>query len=158
MFSISGVKLDLILVLRSHFFEYLRETLHKHAFEHLEAARREKEVSYIFPSTVNGWLSLNSLKACDWAGRIVGACASPRSSTKTNGYATLFNYMFVHGGQYDTKYVTSEFLLRTAFVADQIWGFMPVVFSYQLIATMQSVRTGQAWTARFTYHKYNLIY
>ena len=38
----SGVKFDLILVLRSQFFEYLRETLYKHALEHLEAARQEK--------------------------------------------------------------------------------------------------------------------
>ena len=31
-----GVKYDLILVLRSQFFENLRETLCKHAFDHLE--------------------------------------------------------------------------------------------------------------------------
>ena len=29
-----------------------------------------------------------------------------------------------HGGQYDTKYVTFEYLLHAAFVADEIWGFM----------------------------------
>ena len=40
--SILGVKYDRILVLRSHFFEYLRLTLCKHALEHLEAARSEK--------------------------------------------------------------------------------------------------------------------
>ena len=34
-----GVKYDLIVVLRSQFFECLRETLYKHALEHLEAAR-----------------------------------------------------------------------------------------------------------------------
>ena len=28
----------------------------------------------------------------------------------------------VHGGQYDTKYVTFEQLTRAAFVADTIWG------------------------------------
>ena len=37
-YSILGVKFDLILVLRSQFFELLRETLYKHALEHLEAA------------------------------------------------------------------------------------------------------------------------
>ena len=31
-----------MLVLRSQFFEYLCETLYKHALEHLEAARSEK--------------------------------------------------------------------------------------------------------------------
>ena len=30
----------------------------------------------------------------------------------------------VHDGQHDTKYVTFEFLLHTAFVADGIWGFV----------------------------------
>ena len=30
----------------------------------------------------------------------------------------------VHGGQYDTKYVTVELLLHAAFAADEIWGFM----------------------------------
>ena len=33
-----------MLVLRSQFFEYLRETLYKHALEHLEAAGPEKEM------------------------------------------------------------------------------------------------------------------
>ena len=28
----------------------------------------------------------------------------------------------VHGGQHDTKYVTFEFLVHAAFVADEIWG------------------------------------
>ena len=45
--SIFGVEHDLFLVLRSQFFEYLRETAYKHALEHLEAAR----LSYfIFPA------------------------------------------------------------------------------------------------------------
>ena len=30
----------------------------------------------------------------------------------------------VHGGQYDTKYMAFELLLRVAFVPDEIWGFM----------------------------------
>ena len=38
VFSISDVKLDLIMVIRSQFSEYLRETSHKHALEHLGAA------------------------------------------------------------------------------------------------------------------------
>ena len=43
-----GVKYDIILVLRSQFFEYLGETLYKHALEHLEAVRPEKNGKYIF--------------------------------------------------------------------------------------------------------------
>ena len=43
IYSILGVINDIILVLRSQFFEYLRETLYKHALEHLEAARSEQK-------------------------------------------------------------------------------------------------------------------
>ena len=39
-----GVKCGLLLVLRSQFFEYLRETGYKHALEHLEAARSQKKM------------------------------------------------------------------------------------------------------------------
>ena len=46
MYSILGVKSDLILVLRSQFFEFLREPLHKHALEHLEAAGSEKKIAH----------------------------------------------------------------------------------------------------------------
>ena len=31
----------------------------------------------------------------------------------------------VHGGQHDIKYVTFELLLQAAFVADEIWGYIP---------------------------------
>ena len=48
--SISGIKFDLILVLCSQFFEYWRETLYKHALEHLEAARPEKKWVSFFSS------------------------------------------------------------------------------------------------------------
>ena len=36
-----GHEYDFILTLRDQFFEYLRETLYKHALKHLEAARSE---------------------------------------------------------------------------------------------------------------------
>ena len=47
-----GVKFDLpvILVLRSQFFEYSRETLYKHALEHLEATPPEKKWVVLFHS------------------------------------------------------------------------------------------------------------
>ena len=32
----------------------------------------------------------------------------------------------VQGGQHDTKYVTFEFLLHAAFVADENWGLLPL--------------------------------
>ena len=46
--SILGVNDHLMSVLRSQFFEYLRETLYKHALEHLEAARPEKKMAHFF--------------------------------------------------------------------------------------------------------------
>ena len=42
--SISGLKCYLMLVLRSQFVEYLRETLYNHALEHLEAAHPENKM------------------------------------------------------------------------------------------------------------------
>ena len=42
MDSIWGVEYDFVLVLLLQFFEYSREYLYKHAWEHLEAARSEK--------------------------------------------------------------------------------------------------------------------
>ena len=48
--SILGGNCDLILVLSSQFFEYLRETLYKNALEHLQAARLEKKWVIFFSS------------------------------------------------------------------------------------------------------------
>ena len=45
---ILGFKYDLISVLPSQLFEYLRETLGKHALEHPEAARSEKQWNKCF--------------------------------------------------------------------------------------------------------------
>ena len=111
MHSILGVKFDFILVLRSQFFEFLRETLYKHALEHLEAAGLP---------TVNAHLLLTSLKVCDWSGHIFGASASPRSLTKKLAMSPSST---VHGGQDDTEVVTFVLLSHEAFVADKIWGF-----------------------------------
>ena len=77
-----AIKFDLILVLRSQFFDVLHATLYKHASEHLEAAASEKNRSFFFFSTVNAYLLLTSLKVCDWSGHIFGASASPRSLKK----------------------------------------------------------------------------
>ena len=46
MYSILGFKFDLILVLRSQFFDFLRETLYKYALEHLKAAGPEKKGTF----------------------------------------------------------------------------------------------------------------
>ena len=53
IYSISGVKFDLKLVLHTQFFEHLREPLYKHALEHLEAARPEENGNLVFLPTVN---------------------------------------------------------------------------------------------------------
>ena len=44
-----------MLVLRIYFFDYLCETLYKHALKQLEAARPEKNVIFFLP-TVNAWI------------------------------------------------------------------------------------------------------
>ena len=41
---ILGIKFDVVVVLRSQFFEFLRETLYKHALEHLEEAGPAKKM------------------------------------------------------------------------------------------------------------------
>ena len=56
VYSILSVKNDLIVVLRSQFFDFLRETLYKHALEHLEAAGPKKKI--IFFSSYNKGLSI----------------------------------------------------------------------------------------------------
>ena len=109
------------MVLRSQFFEFWRETLYKHALEHLEAAGPEKTWdNFFFLPSVNAYLLLTSLKLCEWSGHIFGASASPRSITKKMAMSPSST---VHGGQHDTKYVTFELIMHTAFVADEIWGF-----------------------------------
>ena len=60
MYSILGVKYNSILVLRSHFFEFWRETLYKHALEHLEEAGSEKK-GVIFSSSYSKSLSVFDL-------------------------------------------------------------------------------------------------
>ena len=74
-----ALKFDLILVLRSQLFEYLRKTLYEDTLEHLEAVRsRKKNKTFFLLPTVNAWILLTSLKACDWSAHIFGASASPR--------------------------------------------------------------------------------
>ena len=50
-----------MLVLRSQFFEFMRETLYKHALEHLEAAGPEKKVSHFFFLPTSKCLSIIDL-------------------------------------------------------------------------------------------------
>ena len=71
-----------MLVLRSQFFDFLRETIYKHALEHLEAAGPEKKWAVFFLPTVNAYQYLTFLKVCDWSGHIFGASTSPRPFTK----------------------------------------------------------------------------
>ena len=91
-YSILGVKFGLILVLRSQSFDFLRETLYKHAQGRTckRLIQKQKWFVYFLP-TVNAYLLLTSLKVCDWSGHIFGASASPRSLTIFFGYVTLFH-------------------------------------------------------------------
>ena len=115
-----------MLVLHSHFFEYLRETLHKHALEvqtclgtpGFDSFRKKWVI--VFRPTVNPWQLLTALKACDWSVHIFGASASPGC----NPPPAMSLSSTVHGGQHDTKHVTFELPLHAAFVADEIWGYI----------------------------------
>ena len=112
------VEYDLILVLRSQFFEYL---------EHLEAACQEKGGSFVFLPTVNSWLWLTSWKAWDWSGHIFGVSASPRSLTKT-GHVTLFRCSW-RSAWFETRHIR---VAITAFVADE----MEVIRLHQLVCNL----------------------
>ena len=50
MGSTLGVKYDLIPALRSQMFEYLRETLYRHALEYLEPARSKTKRKMFIPT------------------------------------------------------------------------------------------------------------
>ena len=78
---------------------------------------QKKKVMFLL--TVNSWLLLTPLKACDRSGHILGVSDSPRSLTKKLAMSPSST---VPGCQHDTKYVTFELLLHAAFVADEIWG------------------------------------
>ena len=52
---------------------------------------------------------------------IFDASASPESF---RNIVAMSPSSTVHGGQYDTKYVTVELILHAAFVTDEIWGFV----------------------------------
>ena len=90
-----------------------------------------------FFSRVNAYLLLTSLKVCDWSGHIFGASASPRSLIKKMAMSPSSS---VHGGQHDNKYVTFELLMRAAFVADEIRGFMlePACMHYENVFSLCS--------------------
>ena len=90
-----GVKFDLILILCSQFFEFLRETLYKDALKHLEAAGPEKNRSFLFLLTVNAYQYLTSLTVCDLSRHILGASASPKSLTFFFGCHPLPLFMAV---------------------------------------------------------------
>ena len=65
----------------------------------------------LFLATVNAWLLMTFLKACDGSGHIFGASASHRSSTKKLAMSPSST---VHGGQHDTKHVAVKLLLHAA--------------------------------------------
>ena len=121
-----GVKFDLILILCSQFFEFLRETLYKDALKHLEAAGPEKNRSFLFLLTVNAYQYLTSLKVCDWSGHIFGASASPKSFTKNMAVTPpLPLFMAVTMIPNSPEYVIFELLMHAAFVTYKNCGFIP---------------------------------
>ena len=114
-----GVKFDLVLVVRSQFFDYFCEFLYERALKHLEAAGQGKNESFTFLPTVNAYQYLTSLKVCDWSEHVFDAGASTRSVTQK---LAISSSSTVYGGQNDTKHVAFELLMHAAFAADEM-GF-----------------------------------
>ena len=62
------------------------------------------------------------LKACGRWGHVFATSASPiNMPCTTKKLAIMPPSSTVHGGQYDTKYVTFGQLLHAAFMANKIW-------------------------------------
>ena len=94
--SILGGIHDLIFNLRGQFFEYLRETLCRHALEHLEAVLVQKQNGNrnIFPYG-SAWLLLTSSKACDWSGHFLGANAGTIVGLKQTNWLCFLLLLFL---------------------------------------------------------------
>ena len=121
MYPILGVKFDVVLVQRSQlsiFFAKLCKNMPWNTWK--RPVQKKKRLIFSLP-TVNAYLLLTSLKACDWSAHIFGASSSRRSLTKKMAMSPSST---AHGGQHDTKYVTFELLMHAALVADEIWGFI----------------------------------
>ena len=72
----SGVKCDLILALLGQIFEYLRETLYRHALEYLQSACSEKNKNDVFPPR-NRLTIVDFLKACGRWGNFFATSTNP---------------------------------------------------------------------------------
>ena len=121
MYSILGVKFDVIFVLRNSVLRFFSRSFVKTCLGAPGSGWSRKIMGrFFFLPAVNAYLLLTSLKVCDWSGHVFGASASLRSFTKKH----MSPSSTVHGDQHDTKYVTFELLMHAAFVADEIWGFM----------------------------------
>ena len=93
MESTLGVKYDLMLALRSQFWEYLfARNVFQRCLEsiYLPSARSGKQLKTNASSYGNPWLFLAVLKARSWWGHILAASARPRTSTKKYGWAIPF--------------------------------------------------------------------
>ena len=72
MASILGFKKDLLLVLRSQFFEHLPLNLYKHALECGEAARSEKKMGEKVKFLRKRRTVIDLFEGCDWPRHIFG--------------------------------------------------------------------------------------
>ena len=110
-----GDQHDLILTRHSQIFEYARETFCRRFLGYLELT---------VSKTKNGFLLEKHLTTIDlleglWS---VGGTFSPPAPVlgPEQKKVAMSSSSTVHGGQYDAKYVTFEYLLHAAFVADTI--------------------------------------
>ena len=119
MYSILGVKIDLIFVLRSQFSIFCAKLCTNMPWSTWKRLVQKKNGSFCFLPTVNAYLLLTSFEVY---GRdtfsVLAPVLGPSQKMAKSPCPT------VHGGQYDAKYVTFELLMHAACVADEIWGFI----------------------------------
>ena len=112
---------NLILALRSQILEYWRETFGRRALGYLEPAAYRKRKTWFLPAETPGQYLTFSRTV------VGGGTFSPLTPVQgpEQKKVAMSSSSTVHGGQYDTKYVlyvTLEYLLHAAFVAETIWS------------------------------------
>ena len=114
---ILGVTYDLVLVLRSQIFEYLRETISKHDLEHRERIVQNNDGKNIFLR--KRLTTSTSLESCDLSGHIFGASVSLKCPHKKNWLSHPLP-LFMAASMMPNMWHSSD--LHAAFVGDKIWG------------------------------------
>ena len=94
-----------MLAPRSEIFEYLREKIGRRALEYRNRLVQKRTEKIVLFSYGNAWPLLTFLKAGGRWEHVFATSASPTVGPKKLAMSPSST---LHGGQYDTKYVTLE--------------------------------------------------